>query len=483
MNYKVILNVLGKVLFIVSALLCLPIIVALIYGEYSDIIGFVIPVGILLLLGCLTLLIKLEDKNIYAKEGFVIVSLVWIVLSLIGSLPFVINGYIPNYVDALFETVSGFTTTGSSILDSNQIESLSMSCSFWRSFTHFIGGMGVLVFVLAVLPQYNNGVMHLFKAESPGPTASKFVGKMKRTARILYGIYCVLTLIEIIMLLFGGMNVFDSIVHAFSTAGTGGFSNKGASIAYYDSVYIEVVIATFMFLFGVNFNVFYLILIGQFRKAICSEELRVYFIVVLLAVVLIALDLISVYGNFATALRYSYFQTTAISSTTGFVTADFDAWPNFSKSILLLLMILGGCGGSTCGGFKISRALILGKTTFADLKRITKHRAVISTKFEGEILSQETINTARLFMFLWIIIVFVSTLLLSLEGTDILTNLTASLTCISNVGPALSKVGPSLNFAFFSPYSKILLSLVMLAGRLEIIPLVILFNPKTWKKN
>lgn len=483
MNYKVVLSVLGRVLLIVSALLCVPIVIALIYGEYSEIFGFLIPVAVLLFLGLPSLAIKTEDRNIYAKEGFVIVSLVWIVISLIGALPFVINGDIPNYVNALFETVSGFTTTGSSILSGTDIESLSMACSFWRSFTHFIGGMGVLVFVLAVLPQYNNGVMHLFKAESPGPTASKFVGKMKRTARILYGIYCTLTLVEIIMLLFGGMNLFDATLHAFSTAGTGGFSNKGDSIAYFDSVYIEMVIATFMFLFGINFNVFYLIILGHVGKAFKSEEFRAYLLIVLFAVLFIAIDLISVYGNFFTALRYSYFQTTAISSTTGFVSADFDTWPTFSKSILLILMILGACGGSTCGGFKISRVMILGKTSFDDLKKITKPRAVISTKFENEPLAQETVTTARLYFFLWILIVFVVTLILSLEGTDILTNLTASITCISNVGPGLSKIGPSLNFAFFSPYSKILLSFVMLAGRLEIIPLIILFNPKTWKKN
>ena len=482
MNYKVVLNVLGKVMLIACGFLCVPLLIALIYGEYSQILGFLVAIIILLALGLPSIAIKTQDRNIYAKEGFVIVALVWILLSLIGALPFVVNAEIPNYVNALFETVSGFTTTGSSILSGAQIESMSKTCSFWRCFTHFIGGMGVLVFVLAVLPQYNNGVMHLFKTEAPGPTASKFVGKLRRTARILYGIYCGLTLIEIIMLLFGGMNLFDAVIHAFSTAGTGGFSNKGDSIAYFNSVYIEMVIATFMLLFGINFNFFYFILIGQFAKAIKSEEIRVYLLIVILSVVFIALNLISVYGDFLTALRYSYFQTTAISSTTGFASADFNSWPTFSKTLILFLMIIGACGGSTCGGFKISRGIILTKTCWTDLKRTIRPRVVISAKFEKELLSQETINTAKLYLYLWLIIIFATTLLLSIEGNDILTNLTASLTCISNVGPGLSKIGPAFNFAFFSPYSKILLCLVMLAGRLEIIPIFVLLNPKTWKK-
>lgn len=482
MNYKIVLNVLGKVLIIAAAFMCCPLIIALIYGEFNALIGFLLPVGGLLLLGLpLILAIKPKENHIYAKEGFVIVGLTWIILSLVGALPFVINGEIPNYINAFFETASGFTTTGASILSGSEIENLSKSASFWRIFTHFIGGMGVLVFLLAVLPQ-NNGAMHLYRTEAPGPSAQKLVSKMRFTARILYLIYVGLTAILFIMLLFGGLDVFEALLHSFSTAGTGGFSTRGDSIASFNSAYIEIVIATFMLLFGVNFNVFYLILIGGIVKAVKSEELHAYLIMLLVAVFVIALNITSICANFGEALRYAFFQTTAISSTTGFVTANFDAWPALSKAIIFFLMIIGACGGSTGGGLKVSRMIILGKSTYGDLKKMLHPRAVVTNRFEKENVSSETINAVRVHLILWLLLVILGTLILSIDCNDLFTNLSASITCIGNVGPGFNLVGPICNFGFYSWYSKVLLSLIMIAGRLEIIPIIMLFSPKTWKK-
>ncbi len=480
MNYKLIVNILGRVLLIEAILMLAPLAVSLINAE-GTYLGYVLPMAGLLAVGLPLSLIKLKDKSIYAKEGFVIVALSWILMSLVGCLPFVINGEIPYFFDAFFEMVSGFTTTGATVL--GNVEAVSKSANFWRIYSHFIGGMGVLVFVLAVIPASNTGAMHIFRAESPGPTATKFVSKLRFTARILYLIYIGLTVILMLMLLVGGMSFYDALLHAFSTAGTGGFSTKNASIMSFNSVYIEVVIAVFMFIFGINFNVFYLILIGKFTKAFSSEELRTYFIIVLVAIIAISINLLSVYGNFFTALRYSSFQVTSILSTTGFTTADFNLWPEFSKLILIALMILGACGGSTGGGIKVSRLIILSKSSTTDIKKLMNPRAVLATRFEKEPLGQDTISSVRTYILLWLAIVGIATLLLSLDPFgDILSDFTGTLACIGNVGPGLNAVGPASNFAGYTGVSKALLSLVMIAGRLEIFPILILFNYKTWKK-
>ncbi len=480
MNYKLIVNVLGKVLLIEALLMLFPLAVGFIYGE-NTYMGFILPIIGLFAVGLPLSLIKVKDNKLYAKEGFVIVALSWILMSLIGCLPFVINDEIPYFLDAFFEMASGFTTTGATILP--DVSVLTKSANFWRVASHFIGGMGVLVFVLAVLPEGNTGSIHIFRAESPGPTATKFVSKLRFTARILYLIYVGLTAIEVILLLCGGMNFYESLLHAFSTAGTGGFGTRNGSIAAFNSVYIEVVIAVFMFIFGINFNVFYLILIGKFAKAFSGEELRTYFIIVIVAIVAISINLLSVYGDFATALRYSSFQVTSVISTTGFATCDFNLWPDFSKAILLILMIFGACGGSTCGGLKVSRLVILTKSSATEVRRLVNPRAVLTTRFEKEPLSEETINSVRTFMLLWLAIVVVATLLLTLDPFgDILTDFTGTLTCIGNVGPGLNEVGPVGSFAGYTGASKLLLSLVMIAGRLEIVPVLILFNYKTWKK-
>ena len=483
MNIKMVFSILGRTLLIEAGLLLCPLLVGIIYGEntWSD---YLIPIGVLIVIGLPLALLKLKDRSIHVKEGFVTVAFVWILMSLVGALPFVLSGAIPNYIDALFETVSGFTTTGASIMDgvhTAAIDDLSHSLQFWRLSTHWIGGMGVLVFVLAILPGYNSGIMHVFRAESPGPSVGKLVSKLTRTARILYGIYILMTAIEAILLICGGMSVYEAVVHSFSTAGTGGFGIKGDSIASY-SVYHQMVIAVFMFLFAVNFNLYYLILIGNFKKAIKSEEFIVYSVMVVGATLAIALNILSACANFGDAIRLSFFQVTSISSTTGFATADFDTWPALSKAILVALMIVGACGGSTGGGIKVSRIVILVKSGISDIRRMLHPRSAVSTKVEGEVLNKETERNVHTYFILWVAIVLVCTILLSIDCNDVLTNFTATLACIGNIGPGLNYVGPSLNFGFYSPYCKILLSFVMLVGRLEIFPMILMFAPRTWKR-
>ncbi len=459
----------------------LPLFIGIIYKE-NVYASFLIPVAILIAIGLPLSKIKVKEGSVYTKEGLVSVALVWIIISIFGAMPFVIDGAIPNYIDALFETVSGFTTTGATIL--RDVEKLSKSIGFWRIFTHYIGGMGVIVFVLAILPN-DSGAMHIFRAESPGPNASKLVSKMSHTARILYLIYLALTILEIVLLLFSGIGLYDAVVCSFSTAGTGGFGIYNDSIAHYNSVYVEMVVAVFMVIFGINFNVFYLILIGNVSKALVSEELRVYIIIVIVSTLLIAINVLSIYNKFSTSLRYSFFQASSIITTTGFYTTDFDKWPAFSKIIIGFLMMMGACGGSTGGGLKISRICILTKSVFSDVKRAFNRRAVVTTKFDGKALTKENENSVKAYFVIWFIIVLIATLILSLDSfasNDIITNFSATLTCIGNVGPGFHLVGPTMNFAGYSMPSKILLSLIMLLGRLEIFPILILFSVRTWKK-
>lgn len=480
MNYKMILTTLGKTMLIIGLTLALPMIVGFIYGENTW-LSYLVPMLLLFAIGLPLTFLKTEDKAIHARDGFVIVVAVWLIISLFGCLPFIISGSIPSFVDAFFETVSGFTTTGASVL--SEVESLPSSILFWRSFSHFLGGMGVLVFVLIIIPT-GEGFMHVFRAESPGPSVGKLVSKLKFTARILYTIYCVFTLILFVSLLLCGMPIFDSICHAFATAGTGGFSIKNTGVMFYDSVAIEMVLSVFMVIFSINFSLFYLVLIGNIGKSLKSEELRIFVIMLLFSIILIAISLTgTVYPNFFESLRYSFFQVASISSTTGFASANFDLWPTFSKLILLFLMIVGACAGSTGGGMKVSRLGILAKSSMGDLKKLIRPRSVVSVKFEGEPLVSETVSSVRNYLSLWFIILCVSTLLISIQGFgDITTNLTASITTLGNVGPGFNQVGPVMNFAEFSPFSKIVLCINMLAGRLEIFPLMILFMPSTWKK-
>ena len=464
-----------------AILLCIPLILSLSYGE-NIYLAYVIPIVCLLAVGIPSFIFKPKDASIYAREGFVSVSFAWLIMSLAGALPFVISKAIPNYIDALFETVSGFTTTGASVL--SEIESLPKSILFWRSFTHWIGGMGVLVFVLAILPDDNAGSMHVFRAESTGPTVGKLVSKMRVTARILYAIYIVMTMVEVVCLLCGKMSVFDSFVTAFATAGTGGFSVKNSSIAAYNSVYIEMVIAVFMMLFGVSFNIYYLIIIGNFAKAYKSEELRVYIGIMLTATMLIAVNILRVYGNFGQAVRYSFFQVSSVMTSTGFITADYEKWPALSQAIIMFLMVVGACAGSTGGGIKVARLVILCKSGVGGVRKLVKPRTIVATKFEGETLSDDTINNVRLFFVFFVGLLITSTLLVSIDGHGtFLANFSASLTCINNIGPGFDQVGPTGNFGGYSAFSKLIFCFDMLAGRLEIFPIITLFSSATWRKH
>lgn len=479
MNYKMVLSILGKVLLIEAVLLLFPMLVGFIYGE-NTFVSFLVPILALIAVGAPLSFLKKTDNVMYVKEGFVTVALAWIIMSLIGAVPFVISGEIPNYIDAVFETVSGFTTTGASIL--SDVEILSKSMMFWRLFTHWIGGMGILVFVLALIPGYNSGVMHVFRAESPGPTVGKFVSKLSYTAKILYGIYFVMTVIQIIMLVCGGNGIYDSVLISFSTAGTGGFGFRNDSMASFNT-YSQMVTAVFMCLFAFNFNFFYLILIKNFSKAFKGEEVRAYVIAVVVSTFIIAFNILSSCVNFGDALVQSFFQVASISSTTGFSSANFDAWPDLSKGILLVLTIIGACGGSTGGGIKFARLGILIKSSASDFKRFIHPRAVVVTKFEGEPINVETIRNVRTYFLFWVIIVILSTLLLNIDAhADLFSDFSATLACIGNVGPGFGAVGPLMNYGAYSGFSKIVLSAVMLLGRLEIFPILILFAPRTWKR-
>lgn len=472
MNGKMIFRIVGKIITFEGIIMLLPFAVSIMYKEYTA-IYFMIAAIIARIIGYFLSHIKTENKHIYAKEGFIIVALSWVVVSIIGALPFYISGEIPNYTDAFFETVSGFTTTGATIL--NDIEALSKGMLFWRLFTHWIGGMGVLVFVLAFLPKSEGQDMFLMRAEVPGPVVGKLVSKIHVTAKILYGIYAFLTIVEIIFLLLGGMPLFDSILHAFSTAGTGGFSIKNSSIAFYDSYYIDMVISIFMLLFGINFNLYYLLLLKDFKQVLKSEELRWYILIVVVFTGIITINTLDLYGNLAESFRYSIFQVISIITTTGFITADYGLWPTLSQILLLLLMVTGACAGSTSGGMKISRIMILIKSTKSSIKKMVSPRSVSTIKVEGKPIDKQVLDFAYSYFVVYILIFFISVLLISFENLDIFTTLTASLSCLGNVGPGFGElIGPVGNFSSFSVFSKLVLSFEMLAGRLELFPMILL---------
>ncbi len=480
MNARLILRVTGKILILEGFLLWLPLIVNLIYRE-SFFWSFMGPSLGLLAAGGLLQLVRVRSHNLYAKEGLFITALAWLLMSLFGCLPFMLSGEIPVFWDAFFEMVSGFTTTGATVV--SDVEAMSHGILFWRSFSHWIGGMGILVFVLAVLPQTGGGTyINLMRAESPGPQVGKLVSKVRFTARILYGIYIVMTLIQIVFLLCGRMPLFDSLITAFGTAGTGGFSCLNNSIAGYDSLYIEIVVTVFMLLFGVNFNFFYLLLIGHFGEAFRCEEVRWYFIIVLFSMVVIALNTLGLYGDFWTALRYSSFQVASIITTTGFATWDFALWPTFSKTVLIVLMIIGACAGSTGGGIKVCRLVIAGKTMNRELKLLSRPRSVVGIKFEGKTLDPAVLRGVQTFLAVYMGILFASFLVVSLDGLSLEATFSAVVTTLGNVGPGLAEVGPMSNFSAFSPLSKLVMSFNMLAGRLELFPILLLFAPSTYIK-
>ena len=470
--------VMSRILLTEAALLLLPLLVAVLYGE--SILPFLIPILLLLLIGLALRAVRPGQASLFARDGLAVVALAWIAMSAFGALPFCISGDIPHFVDAFFETVSGFTTTGSSIL--TEVESLTYSGLFWRSFTHWVGGMGVLVFVMAILPMSDGHGMHLLRAEVPGPTVGKLVSRMSDSAKILYGIYLVMTIIEIVLLLAGGMPLFDACVHSFGTAGTGGFSCRNLSVGAYDNAYFDVVIGIFMLLFGVNFNLYYFLLVRRFREVFHSEELRAYVLIVAAAVAAITINILHLYDSVWQSLRHAFFQVSSIITTTGYATTDFNNWPTFSKAILVTLMFVGACAGSTGGGIKVARLVILSKTSLCDMRRMLHPNAVATVRFEGKPMGDKQIRSVHLFLTVYLLVFCISCLLISLEHMDLITTFTAVASCMNNIGPGLEIVGPMGNFSSFSYPSKLLLSFDMLAGRLELFPMLLLFSPSIWKR-
>ena len=479
MNYAIVFRLLGYVMLIEGALLLLPAAASWIYGEWFVLGVFLITAAVSAAIGYALRGIKPQSKVFYMREGFAATSLSWIVISIVGAVPFVVTGCIPNPVDALFETVSGFTTTGASILPG--VEDLPKGILFWRSFTHWIGGMGVLVFLLSLLPLTGGSHVNLMKAESPGPQVDKLVPKVQSTAKILYGIYFALTVLEVVFLLLGGMPLFESMLTAFGTAGTGGFGFRNDSFASF-SPYIQWVVTIFMILFGVNFNAYFLLLLRRFRRAASSEEVRAYFAIILAAVAVITVNIRSLYGTFGEALRHAAFQVGSIITTTGFSSCDFDLWPTLAKEVLVLLMFVGACAGSTGGGIKVSRLLILGKTLGKELKQALHPQVVAPVRMDGKLLNHETIRTTNVFMGAYFFIFVVSFLLISLDGFDMVTNFTAIAATLNNIGPGLAQVGPMMNFGSFTNPAKLVMIFDMLAGRLEIFPMLVLFLPDTWRR-
>lgn len=479
MNRRMVLYMLGNVIKLESALMLPALVTALIYKE-ECFTHILISIAVALVSGfALTLLSKPSSKVIFAKEGFVITALCWLALSAIGALPFYLSGEIPSYIDAFFETVSGFTTTGASIL--TDVEAMSKSLLLWRSFTHWVGGMGVLVFILAVVNNLSDRSIHILRAESPGPVVGKLVPRMKQATRILYIIYIVLTVLNFVFLLAGGMPVFESIVHALGTAGTGGFGIKSDSFGSY-SPYLQWVTTVFMLLFGINFNIYYLLLVKKWKTALKSTELHFFVAMVAVSVILICINIYPEYGSFAESIRHSAFQVATVVSTTGYATTDFNTWPAFSKTLLLFLMFVGACAGSTAGGFKCARVVLLMKKIRSEGKKLLHPRSVNTTRFEGKTVEPQVVSSVSSYLTVYILIFCVTVLIVSLNGFDMETNISAVVACFNNIGPAFGDAGPASSYADFSVLSKIVLSVSMLLGRLEIYPVVFALSPSTWSK-
>lgn len=480
MNYRMISYYIGRILLIEAVLLLFPAIGAIIYGE-DTLLSYALTIAALTAAGMLATRKKPQKTAIYAKDGYAIVALTWILISLFGSLPFYFSGHIPSFTDAFFETVSGFTTTGATIL--SNVEAMPKSLLFWRSFSQWIGGMGILVFVIAIMPKTENASMHVMKAEVPGPTVGKLVSKLRASARILYGIYCVLTVIQTIMLWAGGMPLFDSVVNSFVTAGTGGFSVLNNSIEGYHSVYSEMVIAVFMLIFGVNFNLYYMVLIKHGKQAVKSEELRWYLGIVAAAVIIIAASLYTTkHDGIAEAFRYAFFQVSALISTTGFSITNYDAWPLTAKFVIVFLMFIGGCAGSTSCGIKVSRIIILVKSGLRDIKKAINPRSIETVKLDRRTVDESVVKSISVFFATYMLMTAISLLIVSVDGFDFETTSTAVIASMSNIGPGLGAVGPYGNFSGFSTLSKLVLCFDMLAGRLELIPMLMLFSPYAWSK-
>lgn len=472
MNKRKIISVLGKIILTEGLLMIPALLVSLLYKD-GDAGAFLVTMLIAGIIGAVCCLVRQSDQRMSSRDGYFIVATAWIVVCLIGAVPLYLGGEFKSYFNALFEIVSGFTTTGASVLA--RPEDLGHGVLFWRSFTHWIGGMGVLVFVLMVMPMENDNSMHLVRAEVPGPTAGKLVPRMRTTSMILYGIYAIMTLVLVVILKILGMDFFDSLCIAFGTAGTGGFAVTGAGIAAYDSLAIEVTLGIFMLLFGVNFSVYHLLLLKKVKEAFSMEEVKVYFGIVAVATLSIAFNIIKMADGFGNALRQAFFQVSSIITTTGFSTVDFDLWPEFSKHVLVLLMILGACAGSTGGGLKISRVIILVKSFILEIRQIINPKEIVTVRLNGKPVDKKTLGSTRIYAAAYLILICVFTLVISLDGFDLTTNLTAVLSCFNNIGPGLNLVGPMQNFSVYSDWAQVVLSVAMLTGRLEIFPMFLLF--------
>ena len=482
MNNKMVRYVIGHILKLETAFMLIPLALSFFYHESFIVKKSYIFTIVLLLISSLLISKKVpENQKIYAKEGLVIVSISWIALSLFGALPFVFSNRIPSFIDAFFETVSGFTTTGASIL--SNVEALEHSLLFWRSFTHLVGGMGVLVLALAILPKNTNQSLHIMKAEVPGPTCGKLVAKMSYNSRILYMIYIFITIIIIILLKLGGMPLFDSVVHAFGTVGTGGFGIKNSSVAYYNSSYIDYVLGIGMLLCGMNFNLFYALLLKNYKQVFKNEELKYYCSIVVLAIIAIVINIAPAYKNSNRLFRDVFFTVSSVITTTGYSTVDFDAWPVFSKTVLLFLMFVGGCAGSTAGGLKVSRIAILFKTVVGEFKKIGTPNRVINIKMDKKVITKELSSGISTYLMLYITIFLIAILCVSWDSPDFISAFSAVAATFNNIGPGMGIVGPTSNYASFSNINKLILSLVMLLGRLEIFPILILFSPSLYKKS
>ena len=478
MNTKIISYTLGTVLKFEAISLFLPLICAIIYGE-TYIPLYVSCIILTFIIGLLLSRKSPKNKSMTQREGLIAVGFAWIFLSVFGALPFLLSGAIPSFADALFETASGFTTTGASIL--KDVEALPKSLLFWRSFTHWIGGMGVLVFLVAILPLSGGNNLNLIKAESPGPSVGKLVPKVKSTAKLLYGMYILFTAIEIILLLAGGMSLFDSLTLTFGTAGTGGFAILNSGAATY-SPYVQIVITIFMILFGIDFSVYFLLFLRKFKAAFQSDEVKAYLGIILFSIIAITINCRHLFESVGETLRHSAFQVASIITTTGYSTTDFDLWPEFSKTILVILMFIGACAGSTGGGIKVSRIIILFKSIAKQLKLAIHPKSTFKISMSGRFIEHDTIRSVNTFMVVYLMIFALSLLVISLDNMDFTTNFTAVAATINNIGPGLAAVGPTQNFSEYSVLSKLVLTFNMLAGRLEIFPMLVLFSPYTWKK-
>ncbi|MCR2032334.1 TrkH family potassium uptake protein [Anaerofustis stercorihominis] len=479
MNKGMIKHITGWVFILLGLVLLLPILVAVIYKENTW-TAFLLTSVISTLIGILCIIRKPKNQTIYAKEGFSIVALSWIIIAVMGALPFIISGEIPGFFNALFESASGFTTTGASVVDN--VDALSKCILFWRSFMHWLGGMGVLVFIIAVIPLIGGGQnMHLMRAESPGPMVGKLMPKLRSTPMILYGIYFSMTVLEIIFLLLGGMPLFDAVLNSMATAGTGGFSMSNAGMSAYNT-YCQLVISIFMILFGVNFNVYFLILGKKIKDVLKNEEVRYYLIILISATIIIAINISSQFKSMGMAFHHALFQVASIMTTTGFSSVDFNLWPELSKTILIILMFIGACAGSTGGGIKVSRFIIVCKDAVNELSMLIHPRRVKVMKMDGKKIEKKTFHNVCAYLFVYMIIFIGSLLLISLNNYDFSTNFSAVAATMNNIGPGLNLVGPATSYSFLSDFSKLVLSFDMIAGRLELFPILLLFAPGSWKK-